>query len=155
MIEGRALPVTGVVPPQLAEAIVRETWPGVTDVPILASVAESLSRTLILAPLAWLLLAPCYFKKVLPFVGKRDTLTNRRLMIRRGLKARSSHELALSAIEDVRIMTGSGSAYYHTATLEILSEGKVALSLTAVANPETFRRAILTAKQAWGAPATK
>lgn len=151
MIEGRAQPVTGVVPPQVAEAILRETWPGVTDMPGVAHLAERLMRTLILAPLAWLLLAPCYFKKILPFLAKRYTLTNRRLMIRRGLKPCPSHEVALSDIDNVRIVPGSGSVFYRTATLEILSQGKVALCLPAVPDVETFRRAIVTAKQAWGA----
>jgi hypothetical protein len=148
---GRPYAVTGLVPPQLAEAVIRETWPAVTDVPGVARLAERLMRTLILAPLAWLLLAPCYFKKVLPFLAKRYTLTNRRLMIRRGLTLQPSHEVALSEIDDVRVVPGSASVFYWAATLEILARGQVAMRLPGVPNAETFRRAILNAKQAWGA----
>jgi hypothetical protein len=150
MLDGRKLAVTGVVPPQRAEAMIRETWPGVNDVPAVAGLAHALMRTIVLAPLAWLMLAPCYFKKILPFIAKRYTLTNRRVMIRRGLKPKPSREVALADIDDVRLEEGSFNAFYRTATLEIVSKGQVAMRLRAVKDPESFRRAVLNAKAAWG-----
>jgi hypothetical protein len=149
MLDGRNQAVTGLVPPQRGEALIRETWPGVEDVPAVAGLAHALMRTIILAPVAWLLLAPCYFKKILPFIAKRYTLTNRRLMIRRGLKPTPSREVALADIEDVRIEEGSISSFYRTGTLEVVSKGQVAMRLRAVKDPETFRRAVLNAKTAW------
>jgi hypothetical protein len=154
MLDGRKAAVTGLLPPQRGEALVRETWPGVDDVPGVAGLAHALMRTVVLAPVAWLMLAPCYFKKVLPFVAKRYTLTNRRLMIRRGLKPTPSREVALHDIDDVRIAEGSINSFYRTATLEVISKGQVALRLRAVKDPESFRRAVLNARDAWGkAPA--
>jgi Bacterial PH domain len=150
MLDGRKLAVTGLLPPQRGEAMIRETWPGVEDVPAIAGLAHTLMRTIILAPVAWLLLAPLYFKKILPFIAKRYTITNRRVMIRRGLKPVPTHEVALPDIDDVRIAEGSINPFYRTATLEIISKGQVALQLRAVKDPESFRRAILNAKTAWG-----
>ncbi len=150
MLDGRKFAVTGLMPPQRGEALIRETWPGVEDVPAVAGLAHTLMRTVVLAPVAWLLLAPCYFKKILPFVAKRYTLTNKRIMIRRGLKATPSHEVALQDIDDVRIAEGSVSPFYRSATLEVISKGQVALRLRAVKDPESFRRAILNARSAWG-----
>jgi uncharacterized membrane protein YdbT with pleckstrin-like domain len=150
MLDGRKVPVTGLVPPQRGEALIRETWPGVNDVPGVAGLAHALMRTIVLAPLAWLLLAPCYFKKVLPFIAKRYTLTNRRVMIRRGLKPKPAREVALTDIQDVRIEPGTFNSFYRTATLEIVSKGQVAMRLRAVKDPETFRQAVLNAKAAWG-----
>jgi hypothetical protein len=135
---------------QPGESIIRETWPGVTDVPAAAGLAHTLMRTFVLAPLAWLLLAPLYFKKVLPVVGKRYTLTNRRVMIRRGWKKTPTHEVALGEIETVRIRDGSLNSFYRTADLEVIAKGQVALLLTAVSEPEGFRRAILNASASWG-----
>ncbi len=155
ILDGRKQPVTGLTPPERGEAMIRETWPGVNDVPGIAGLAHTLMRTIILAPLAWLLLAPCYFKKILPFIAKRYTLTNRRVMIRRGLKPKPVREVALSDIEDVRIEDGTFSSFYRTATLEIVAHGSVAMHLRAVKDPETFRRAILNAKVAWGKPVAK
>lgn len=149
MLDGRKQAVTGVTPPQLGEAIIREAWPGVEDVPALAHLAQLLMRTIVLAPLGWLLLFWPFFKKVLPVFAKRYTLTNRRIMIRRGLKRVPSGEVALTDIEDVRIEPGSISSFYRTANLEIIAKGQVALRLTAVDEPEGFRRTILNARIAW------
>jgi Bacterial PH domain len=150
MLDGRKLALTGLLPPQRGEVLIRETWPGVNDVPGIAGLAHTLMRTFVLAPVAWLLLAPCYFKKILPFIAKRYTLTNRRVMIRRGLKPVPTHEVGLPEIDDVRIKEGSMNGFYRTATLEIISNAQVALELPAVKDPESFRRAILNAKTSWG-----
>ena len=149
MTNAAQVAVTGLGPPQRGEAMIRETWPGVDDVPAVARLALTLMRTYVLAPLAWLMLLPLYFKKVLPFFAKRYTLTNRRVMIRRGLKPMPTHEVLLTAIDDVRIADGTINPFYRTATLDVISGGQVALQLRAVKDFESFRRAILNAKVAW------
>lgn len=143
--------VTGLVPPQIGEALIREAWPSVAAAPGAARLGETLTRTRILAPLAWLLLAPIYFGKILPFIAKRYTLTNKRLMIRRGLKPRPATQIDLADIEDVRLQPGSYSHFYRAGTLEIISKGQVAFRLRGVPEPESFRRAILNACKAWAA----
>ena len=140
---------TGVVPPQLGEAVIREVWPSVTIIPTVASLGRKLIRSIFLAPLGWLLLLPVYFLKVLPFIARRYTLTNRRLMVRRGIKAVPSAEVALGYIDDVRLVDSTIDTFFRSATLEIISNGKVALTLPAVSDPEGFRRAILDARIAW------
>jgi hypothetical protein len=149
MLETHKPAVTGLGTPQRGEAFIRETWPGVEDVPAVAGLAHALMRTGVLAPVAWLMLLPLYFKKILPFIAKRYTLTNRRVMIRRGLQPKPTHAVALTDIDDVRIAEGSFNSFYRTATLEVISKGQVALQLRAVKDPESFRRAILGAKVAW------
>jgi uncharacterized membrane protein YdbT with pleckstrin-like domain len=136
-----SLPVT--------ERIIREVWPSVTVVPAAAALGKSLIRSIILAPLGWMLLLPIYFLKILPFLAKRYTLTNRRLMIQRGLKPKPSHEVALSEIDDARIVESTIDTFYRSATLQALSGGKVALQLPGVPDPESFRHAILDARAAW------
>jgi hypothetical protein len=76
--------VTGVVPPDVGEAMIRQAWPSVTTMPGVATLCEKLMRTIILAPLAWAILALPYFKKVLPITAKRYVLTNRRVMALHG-----------------------------------------------------------------------
>jgi len=141
--------VTGVVPPELAEAMIREVLPSVTDMPGLATACEKLMRTIVLAPVAWLLLALPYFKKVMPGTAKRYTLTNRRLMVRTGWKEKPAHEITLADIDDVRLEEGSYSHFYRSGTLEIISKNQVALRLRGVPEPESFRRAILNSRIAW------
>jgi hypothetical protein len=142
--------VTGVVPPQVAEAIIRTAWPSVVEASApLANVGRTLTRTRILAPLAWLLMAPLYFKKILPFLAKRYTLTNRRVMIQRGLKPKPKQEVALADIDDVRLVESSYNPFYRAGDLEIVGGGQVKLKLVGVPDPESFRRSILAALRAW------
>ena len=124
--------VTGVVPPQTAEAKIRVAWPAVTTAVPVAKLGKTLMCTIILAPLAWLLLAPFYFKKILPFAATRYTLTNRRLMIQRGLRPRPVSEIALAEIDEVRIPPESVDTFYRAGTLEIVSKGQVRLTLPGV-----------------------
>lgn len=150
MVDARRQVVTGVVPPQLDEATIRTAWPSVTAYPAPAALGELLGRTFILAPLAGLLMAPFYFVKVLPFVATRYRLTNRRLLVLRGLaRPQPSQQIDLAAIEDVRVEPGSVSDFYRAGTLEVLSKGQVALKLRGVPEPESFRQAILNACWAW------
>jgi uncharacterized membrane protein YdbT with pleckstrin-like domain len=154
MVEVRKQVFTGLVPPQAGEAIVREIWPSVMAAPVPgAMVAATLGRILNLsivgAPLAWLLLIPVYFSKVLPFLAKRYTLTNRRVMIQRGLLPKPTHEVPLADIDDIKIRPNVNSAFYRAADLDIIANGKVALTLHGVPDPETFKHAILNACQAW------
>jgi hypothetical protein len=141
--------VTGVVPPDFGEAMIRQAWPSVTTMPGVATLCEKMMRTIILAPLAWAILALPYFKKVLPITAKRYVLTNRRVMAVSGWKAKPTHEIALGDIDDVRLEENSYSHFYRSGTLEIVSKGQVALKLPGTPEPESFRRAILNARMAW------
>ena len=141
--------VTGLTPPQTGEAIIREIRPSVSAHPAISGLAQKLTGTMLLAPLAWLLLGPLFLMKFMPFVARRYTLTNRRLMIQRGLKPRPIQEVALADIDEVRIAPDSNNAFYRSGTVEILSHGKVVMQLPGVAQPEGFRHAILNAYRAW------
>jgi hypothetical protein len=142
--------VTGLTPPDQREAIIREVRPSASAHPAISGLAKRLTGTLILAPLAWLLLAPLFLMKFLPFVCTRYTLTNRRLMIRRGLaKPRPIHEVALADIDEVRLDAATQDSFFQSATLEIVSKGKVVMHLPGVAQPEAFRHSVLNAYRAW------
>ena len=148
MTDVRKQAITGVVPPS-EEALIRTAWPSVAGAPG-AGLAAALQRTILLAPLAWLLRAPFYFGKVLPFLARRYALTNQRLMIQSGIRYKPAEQIELSKIDDVRIAPGSENDFFHAATLEVISDGKVALTLPAVQEAESFRHAILNARTAWG-----
>jgi uncharacterized membrane protein YdbT with pleckstrin-like domain len=149
MTDARRQVVTGLVPPQQAEALIREVWPSVAAYPAVAGLGSLLMRLIITAPLAWLMLAPFYFFKILPFVARRYTLTNRRLMIQRGLKPRPVQEVALAEIETIQVKPDGNTPFFRAANLEVLSKGKVVLTLKGVPGAEAFRQAILSASKAW------
>jgi hypothetical protein len=149
MTDAREQPVTGVVAPEIAEALIREVWPSVTTTSGLAKLAEKLMRSIVLAPLGWFLMLPIYFLKVMPLFACRYTLTNRRLMIRRGWKAVPSDQVTLAAIDEIRVVPESINAFFRAATLEIYSQGRVGLTLPGVPDPELFKAAIRNACMAW------
>jgi hypothetical protein len=149
MTEGRDQAVTGVVSPQTSEAMIREVWPSVTTSSGIATLGEKLIRSIVLAPLGWLLMIPIYFWKLAPFFARRYTLTNRRIMIQRGLKPTPREQVALADIDEVRLDRASANAFFRAATLDIISKGQVALKLPGVPDPESFRAAIRNACMAW------
>ncbi len=141
--------VTGIVPPQLGEALIRESFPSVAAFVPVATAGRILICSIIGAPLGWFLMLPVYFLKILPFFARRYTVTNRRVMIRRGLKPLPSAEVSLAQIDEVRIVRDANSHFFRAGTLEMVSSGKVVLTLPAVPEPESFRIAILSACRAW------
>jgi hypothetical protein len=149
MVRVRKQAVTGVMPPSVEEAVIRETWPSVSRSSGIAALGRALTRTIVLAPLAWLLMAPLYFSKVLPLVGRRYALTNRRLMICRGVKAVPAQQIALNEIDDVRIVKDANSDFFRAATVEVYSNGQVVLKLPGTPEPEAFVNAVINACRAW------
>lgn len=163
MMDVRQQVVTGVVAPQTDEAVIREVWPSVAAFPAVAGLGRTLTQlaarlanTIILLPLAvlialpaWLLMAPFYFLKVLPFLATRYAVTNRRVLIWRGLNPSAGKAVALSAIDEVRVQRDANSEFFRAGTLEIISGGQVALSLPGVPEPDSFRHTILNACRAW------
>jgi hypothetical protein len=128
---------------------IREIWPTVARMPPIANLGKFLNNTIILAPLGWLLMSAVYFGKLLPFVATRYTVTNRRLMIRKGITGKPGQEIPLGEIDDVRIVTDANSDFFRAATLEILSKGQVRMKLAGVPEADSFRLAILNARNAW------
>lgn len=149
MTDVRRQAVTGLIPPQVNEALIREVWPSVAAIPPAASLGRVLMNSRIGAPVAWLLLAPLYFKKILPFLATRYWLTNRRVAVMRGLKPKPVAEAALADIDEIRVVNDANSGFYRSANLEIVSQGKVILTLKGVPGPESFRHAIINAYKAW------
>src|SRR5262245_50728166 len=149
MTDRRKQAVTGLVPPQIDEAVIRTVWPTIAVYAGPAALGRVMMRTIVLAPLAWLMLAVPYFLRVIPFLARPYTLTNRRLMIQRGMRLTPKQEIALADIEDVRVVEDSNSMFYRSAALEIVSKGRVVMQLKAVPSAESFRQAILNTCKAW------
>src|SRR5207302_8978401 len=103
----------------------------------------------VLAPLGWLLMSGFYFGKILPILMRRYTLTNRRLMIRKGWSGKPAAEVPLAEIDDVRIGSDANSDFFRAGTLETVSGVQVAMTLPGVPEADSYRIAILNARNAW------
>jgi hypothetical protein len=90
-----------------------------------------------------------YFLKVLPIGMTRYTLTNRRLMVRKGWGGKVAQEVPLSDVDDVRVVTDANSVFFRAGTLEIIRQGQTALSLAGTPEPDAFRHAVINACTAW------
>jgi len=148
--------IAGVVPPQ-QEAMIREVWATAAAYPAAATAARKMISSIVLAPLGWLALAPLFAMRLLgflpglSFLTVRYTLTNRRLMVRRGMKPKPEQEIPLDQIGDVRTISDANSAFYVTANLEVLrKDGAVVFTMKGVPEPESFRQAVIQARDAWG-----
>jgi hypothetical protein len=149
MAENVPQAVGAVVLAEVAEGRVREVWPSVASFPGIANVGRMLTRTIILAPLAWLIMSSVYFGKLMPFLMRRYTLTNRRLMIRKGWHGSVAQEVPLSAIDEIRVVVDGNNTFFRAADLQIVGGGQVLMTLAGVPDPESFRHAILATCQAW------
>lgn len=141
--------VTGVVPPETGEATLRETWASVASSPGIASLGKMLTGTIVLAPLAWVIMGAIYFGKLLPIFMRRYTLTNRRLMIRAGWAGKPIKEVPLAKIDEVRLVSDANTQFFRAANLEIIGGGQTLLTLAGVPDPESFRHAIINTRNAW------
>ncbi len=141
--------IAGVMAPQMGEARIREAWPSVTRASGLATLGRGLTRTIVLAPVGWLIMSLAYFSKVLPFTMTRYTLTNRRLMIRKGWSGKPTKEVPLIEIDEVRVVTDGNSDFFRAGNLEILNGDRIVLTLTGVPEPDGFRHAIIDSCTAW------
>jgi uncharacterized membrane protein YdbT with pleckstrin-like domain len=133
----------------IQETRIREVWPTVARAPAIAGLGKLLTKTIILAPLGWLLMSGVYFGKVMLFTAIRYKLTDKRIMILRGWSAKVSQAVALADIEDVQLDPASVDHFFRSADLKIISGGEAAMTLTAVPDAEAFRHAILDARNAW------
>ena len=117
--------------------------------PAIANLGRLLNGTFVLAPLGWLIMSAVYFGKLLPFIGIRYTLTNRRVMVRHGWKGTPGQEVPLTEIMDVQMQAGSVDHYFRCGDLIITRAGSTPMLLRAVPDAESFRHAILDARNAW------
>ncbi len=149
-------PISGISPSVVREQLVMEVWPSIS-----AYGAGRLVGRLFQIPgrvgpvritffiglvIFWLPLL-LYF-----FPGRlltRYTLTNRRLLIRKGFPGRDAEEVPLEEIDRLEKQVLPGQEYFAAADIVALSsDGTERLRLRGVSQAECFYRAILKTRQA-------
>ena len=177
MADMRTQAIMGIIPPEVAEARLRYRWPSVARHPDVSKLGNAIiqsARGLIFAVIkmpfivafflilpatilaflialsAYLLMAPLFFSKVMPVTMTRYMITNRRVMIQKGWSLKPAGEVPLEKIEAVRIVPDSQQPFFTSADIEIISNGRVALTLRGVPEAEHFKINIENAYLAWG-----
>jgi hypothetical protein len=144
--------IAGVWPAELGEAHITQTFPSIS-----ASAPGRFLGSLygLPHPIGFLvhiatLPVPIMLAIALFLFGRfrRYQLTSTRVRVRRGFGDKEGPQVALDALDDVRIVVRPGQAFYRAADLELISGGQVALTLPGVPTPEAFQQNILEARNA-------
>lgn len=149
MSNERIQAIAGVVPTDVAETVVMQVWPSISALRLgqvlgrIYSVPLLVRVPLILATL-WLVVILYVYQRF-----RRYTLTTRRIIVQRGVRAQPLQDLALEQLEEIRVRVRPGQAFYRAGDLELIGGEGAALVLPGVQCPETFRRNILAARDAY------
>lgn len=146
--------IAGVTPSQVAEATIMTVWPSICAYPsgrflgtLYAIEFPGINRVFRLGNLIALLSIPhallLYFWKVLPYVGTKYTLTNRRVVVQRGLNGVDERSVKLDNFDNIRIVVQPGQAWFQAGDLVFLNGNREVFRLQGVSRPEAFRMACL------------
>jgi hypothetical protein len=86
--------------------------------------------------------------QLMPFVCRRYTLTNRRLVVRKGLSAVEGPSIRLDQFDEIDVLILPGQEWLHTGHLCFRRQGAEVFRLAAVPRPEVLRQVCLKAKKA-------
>jgi hypothetical protein len=89
-----------------------------------------------------------YFFRILPYVGTRYLLTNRRVVVLRGITGVEEKSVDLDRFDNIDIVVQPGQAWYDAGDL-IFKKGNVeTFRLDGVSRPAAFRETILKSRLA-------
>jgi hypothetical protein len=150
--------ISGVVPPASAEATIMTVWPSVASTGLGQALGRvyrirdgfgpiSVGRLVLLAtiPLGLML----YLTMRLPWAIRRYRLTNRRVMIERGVNPRVEQYVDLDRFDAIDVVVSPGQEWYAAGDLVFRRGSIETLRLPGVSRPESFRRVCLEARQAY------
>jgi hypothetical protein len=156
-------PISGVVPPATAEATVMTVWPSVASTTMGRSLGRlyriregfgpvSVGRLALLAtiPIGLML----YLSMRLPWAIMRYRLTNRRVMIERGINPKVEQYVDLDRFDAIDLVVSAGQEWYAAGDL-VFRRGPIeTLRLSGVSRPESFRQTCLKVRQSYVAVAS-
>ena len=144
------------------EATVMTVWPSVAS----TGLGQALGRLyriregfgpLSIGRLALLATVPVglalYLSMRLPWAIRRYRLTNRRVMIERGVNAKVEQYVDLDRFDAIDVVVGPGQEWYAAGDLVFRRGAIETLRLPGVSRPESFRRTCLETRQAYVAVA--
>jgi hypothetical protein len=151
-------PIAGVTPPATREVTVMTVFPTLGAYALGRSIGRLCSIRVglgfftlgkLLAPLLIPVAIPLYFFTLLPGVMTRYKLTNRRVVVQRGLQARDERWVDFDRFDTIDIEVLPGQGWYPAGDL-IFRNGLIeTFRLAGVSRPETFRHTCLAARRGY------
>jgi hypothetical protein len=148
-------PIAGVVPLEIAEVPAMTVWPtiGATRagrwVGRLAALPQGigpLTLGVLLAAATIPVSLAVFAWQLMPFVCVRYTLTNRRLIARRGLRAVDRQWIGLDEFDSIDIEILPGQEWLHCGEVVFKRSGNEVLRFSGVSRPGVFRQVCLKAR---------
>ena len=101
------------------------------------------------------LVLPLYFSMLNPWRMRRYRLTNRRVVIERGVEGRPESAIELAAFDAVEIVVQPGQAWYPAGDLVFRRGGIEVFRLPGVPRPEGFQHTVLKTARAYAGLAVR
>lgn len=149
--------ISGVAPASVSEATVMVAWPSIAArpfaqmlgrwyaIPIGAPPVFSVGKLIALLSIPQVLLLLAV--KLFPWTCTRYRLTNRRVVVERGLRAKVDKEVGLGSFDAVTVEVLPGQEWYRCGNL-VFYKGKIeTFRLDGVVSPESFRQTCLKAQR--------
>lgn len=150
--------IAGVAPVALGEVTVMSVWPTIASsgmgrflgrlYSIRAGIGILTVGKIFMAltiPIAMAL----FSMGIAPFVCRRYTLTNRRVVIQKGLTAVDDQYVDLDRFDSIEVVVLPGQAWYPAGDLVFRKGNVETFRLSGVSRPETFRQTCLKARQSY------
>jgi hypothetical protein len=155
--------IAGVAPTDGVETTVMTVWPSVAAMRLLGfPVGRILGQLLnlkagfyiftvgnLFALLAIPLGLALFFKRIGPFVAMRYRLTNRRIIVERGLTFREEKSIDLDRFDSIQIEVEKGYEWYDAGDLVFLQGEVERFRLEGVSRPAAFRQVCLKSHLAY------
>jgi hypothetical protein len=151
-------PIAGIMPSELSEVTCKVVWPTIAATRLGRVVGQlaalrigwgeffTLGKLLAVATIPLSLLVFAW--QLMPVVCRRYTLTNRRIVIRKGLLPADGRWISLDDFDAVDVEVLPGQAWFHAGDLVFRRGGIEVLRLAGVSRPDTLRQVCLTARSA-------
>lgn len=151
-------PIAGLVPADVGEATIIVRFPCIGSTPLGRLVGKMCgyypswdrfhlaSKILALAAVPLGLVA--YFLRLMPGSARRYCLTNRRVMVQKGLQPREERAIGVDQFDAVDIVVQPGHAFHHAGDLVFRRGDQEVFRLPGVSRPEPFRAACLKVRAA-------
>lgn len=152
-------PIAGVSPAELSETTVMTVWPSnayFTVGQILGQAYDwkfpdvyffRIGRLVALAsiPVALVL----FFMRILPFIGIRYRLTNRRVIVEQGIMGKEVKSVELDRYDNIDVLVRPGQSWYDAGDLIFKMGNTETFRLEGVSRPDAFRSTCIKAQMGY------
>ena len=150
-------PISGVVPNELKETTVMTVWPSNASYGLGRMLGQAYAITwpdiyifrlgnlvaLLSIPIALVL----FFMRIAPGIGTRYRLTNRRIIVERGLMGVEDKAVDLDRFDTIDVVVQPGQAWYDAGDLVFKLGNVETFRLAGVSRPDAFRATCAKANQ--------